>query len=201
MAIIKCAECGKEISSTANVCPNCGKARKQTSGCAMIAAIMIGGGVLMSIIANIQTSHIEQQNAEAEHARIMALTPQQREYEQSQKNKAATKAAEKEKHSNDQYHRALIGALTLKKAARDPDSFNLISALVIDENNAVCYQYRARNGFGGMNIEQAVFSGKNDKIKTSSEDGFASAWNRECGNRSGYEKADLINTAMKIMTP
>ncbi|WP_394003554.1 zinc ribbon domain-containing protein [Luteimonas sp. WGS1318] len=39
MAIIKCKECGSEISTTAAACPKCGAKYAQTSGCAKIALI------------------------------------------------------------------------------------------------------------------------------------------------------------------
>ena len=56
MALIKCSECGKEISSEAKVCPNCGKplvieqpiAQEDTSDCSKVAIISIGA-ILMII--------------------------------------------------------------------------------------------------------------------------------------------------------
>ena len=34
---------------------------------------------------------------------------------------------------------------------RDPDSFKLSSVIIMDKG-AVCYEYRAHNGFGGVNV-------------------------------------------------
>ncbi|EGT5713139.1 zinc-ribbon domain-containing protein [Cronobacter dublinensis] len=46
MALIKCKECGAEVSSKADVCPKCGapfKLRvKGPSGCMMILLVIIG---------------------------------------------------------------------------------------------------------------------------------------------------------------
>lgn len=48
MAIIKCKECGGQISTKAEACPKCGaKMPARTSGCAWIAAIFIGLPVIL----------------------------------------------------------------------------------------------------------------------------------------------------------
>lgn len=56
MALIKCKECGKEISSNAPTCPHCGTVRfaqpKKTSGCAIAAAVLVGVPVLIGIFAS-----------------------------------------------------------------------------------------------------------------------------------------------------
>ena len=200
MAMIKCTECRKDISSSANVCPNCGKARTQTSGCAMIAAIVIGACVLFSIIANFNGNRIAEERSQSEQTRLAALTPMQLEKQQAQAAKAAADAAEKERISDEQFHRALRGATILKKSARDPESFVLIRALAIDSKPSVCYDYRARNGFGGYSTEKAVQASKNGAIKTSSEDGFTQIWNRECGGLTGTDETSLVTYAMKSAT-
>lgn len=44
MALVKCPECGGQVSDTAPACPHCGAARKvkaKTSGCAWLALIFI----------------------------------------------------------------------------------------------------------------------------------------------------------------
>lgn len=51
MAMTKCKECGKEVSSTAEMCPHCGHKPKRTSGCAMIAAVFIAVVVVVSVVA------------------------------------------------------------------------------------------------------------------------------------------------------
>lgn len=43
MALVKCSECGKEVSTKAEQCPHCGApVRKKTSGCAILAAVLFG---------------------------------------------------------------------------------------------------------------------------------------------------------------
>jgi hypothetical protein len=84
------------------------------------------------------------------------------------------------------WRRAVLGAKTLESAMRNPDSFKLSQALIMD-NGSVCYQYRAQNGFGGMNIEHAVLTASG-KFKNENESGFRTLWNKECANKTGSEK-------------
>ncbi|WP_154234550.1 hypothetical protein [Burkholderia pseudomallei] len=85
------------------------------------------------------------------------------------------------------YERALIGYRSLRNAMRDPDSFVLESALLIGGTGSVCYDYRSRNGFGGMNRGSAVLPSGANGIVTDEMKGFISAWNKYCANRDGTE--------------
>lgn len=49
MALIKCSECGKEISSKATACPNCGYPIRQTKRKHLFKSILLVG-ILLSII-------------------------------------------------------------------------------------------------------------------------------------------------------
>lgn len=87
--------------------------------------------------------------------------------------------------------RAIEGAKLLKEAMRNPDSFTIKSALVMD-SGAVCYEYRSQNGFGGMNREQAVLTPK-DRILLQETSGFYRAWEKFCHGKSGDDAEALIN--------
>jgi hypothetical protein len=100
-------------------------------------------------------------------------------------------------------------ALTLKQNMRNPESFVLESALLTDGRQSVCYTYRAQNGFGGMDRGYAVLAGANfdptldsrsallkAQFKTSEESGFRQLWNKECANKAGQEKANLVKIGM-----
>src|SRR5690606_15924854 len=78
------------------------------------------------------------------------------------------------------------GAKALKSAMRNPDSFKLEKALVMDDGS-VCYEYRAQNGFGGMNVGSAVLSADGKVFKLNSDDGFAKVWNKLCANKYGHD--------------
>jgi hypothetical protein len=82
-------------------------------------------------------------------------------------------------------------AIELKRAMRDPDSFRLSSVLIIEKTNAVCYEYRSRNGFGGMNVGQAVLSPKGS-FRTNEMDGFHTLWRSECSGKMGREVVDAV---------
>ena len=74
----------------------------------------------------------------------------------------------------------------LKDAARNPEKFKMTHVLLMD-NGSVCYEYRAQNGFGGMNIGSAVLSSKSAAIKTDEMEGFHKQWNKECSGKTGED--------------
>jgi hypothetical protein len=51
MALTKCHECGKEVSTTAAACPHCGaKPKRQSAGCFSVVVLAILGAVLFLIL-------------------------------------------------------------------------------------------------------------------------------------------------------
>lgn len=149
MALIKCHECGTEVSTEAKTCPKCGaKVKKPSSGAGtmliigLVAAIflvaMAGGGGSKGV-------------SEPE-------TPEQK----------AKKDAEYK-----QYVVAVATSKTIRESMRDPESLKFESLRVNDEGSVVCAEYRARNGFGGMNQEILVLTAKGPSQS-------ANAWNKHC---------------------
>ncbi|MGQ0503469.1 MAG: hypothetical protein ACT4P0_12825 [Panacagrimonas sp.] len=133
-----------------------------------LVAIFIGGPILIGIFVG--ASH--------EPPAPKSVTPE---------------AAAAQKKQDAAVQRAVAGAVMLKKAMRDPESFKLESALVIDGSGAVCYGYRAKNGFGGVNAGHAVLSSDGKKFKTDEMDGFIALWNKVCADKRGTETATAIN--------
>lgn len=88
------------------------------------------------------------------------------------------------------------GAITLRKAMRNPDSFKVSQALQTSEGS-VCYIYRAQNGFGGMNVGHAVVF-QNHLIDESGI-GFSDVWSRECNRKMGTERAAEVNEGLKMV--
>jgi hypothetical protein len=86
---------------------------------------------------------------------------------------------------------ALIGAGTLKKAMRDPESFKLESAIIMDDGY-VCYAYRSRNGFGGYTKGSAVVSADMKTFKSSDNEGFRSIWRKHCEDKRGTDVANRL---------
>lgn len=98
------------------------------------------------------------------------------------------------------FDRAAAGAMTLRKAMRNPDKFVVESALIIGEGNVVCYQYRGENGFGGMTRSSALLisdkDGQNYKVFTDSNNTFRRLWNKECAGKTGTEQGQLVQSAL-----
>jgi DNA-directed RNA polymerase subunit RPC12/RpoP len=178
MALIKCAECGNEVSTTAKACPKCGAKvvlpKKPTSTATKLMAGLLGIGIVGGIVA--------QRGHEADAAAVEAAkTPQQR---------AAEKAARAKE--NAQFTVAANGAAKLKQAMKDPESFSLTS-LIVHADGAACYEYRAKNSFGAILPSEAVLS-PTGKFTSKDHDGnaFVHAWNTECTKADGQDIADLV---------
>lgn len=91
--------------------------------------------------------------------------------------------------------RAAIGAASLYRAARNPDSFKLETALGMPDGT-ICFVYRAQNGFGGMNRENAVLPPNAKSLTTS-----ASVWNKRCANKTGDDVTRNAETLMRLLAP
>ena len=169
MALIKCKECGNEVSSKAETCPKCGaRIAAKPMGCGSIIGLVVLGIIILASLSSIFSS-------------TTPLPPPD----------TPGQAAAKKKQ-DEAVQRATVGAVALKKAMRDPESFKLESALVIEGTGAVCYGYRAKNGFGGMNMGHAVLSSDGKTFKTDEMNGFTKLWNKECADKSGTEAATAI---------
>jgi hypothetical protein len=79
---------------------------------------------------------------------------------------------------------------------RNPDSFKLSDGIVMADG-AVCYSYRAQNGFGGLNVGNAVLAPKG-KFKSSDSPGYATVWNKECGGETGTDDANIVNVPLNM---
>jgi hypothetical protein len=94
------------------------------------------------------------------------------------------------------FQAAVGGALLLRKSMRDPESFKVSSALVMGAET-VCYEYRSRNGFGGMSVGQAVLAIPRAAFKTNEMSGFSKVWNKECAHKSGTDLTWEVNYALE----
>lgn len=65
----------------------------------------------------------------------------------------------------------------LKESMRDPGSFEVDGVGMNPATKYICIQYRARNGFGGMNRENAVLT---DKDQWVSSEKLVSEWAKHC---------------------
>lgn len=104
MALIKCKECGREISKSAKVCPNCGAKNKQTSfftkiTLGFIVLTVITGFFISNAVekeSKIQAEAVAQQKTN-EKKKLAAMAPEQKAEFERLKKENALKAEESAK--------------------------------------------------------------------------------------------------------
>lgn len=179
MPLVKCHECGNDVSTEAKACPSCGaKVKKPTSR----ALKLIGLALTIAVIGSAVTgNNAPQPQQTTESTRRANLTPEQ---------KAKEDAARAQRDI--QLQAAAAGAIRLKKAAKDPASFDLTS-LVVKPDGSACYEYRAKNSYGATLPSAAVLTTKG-KILLKELDGntFVNAWNKACVAPGGDEVASFV---------
>lgn len=157
MPLIRCPDCGTDVSTAAKACPTCGaSARTIAKGqppkqigrrgkviIAIVTAALVGGGGLSVLHRAGQNPSPADRAAEARHHQRLDI--------------------------------AVTDAANLKAATRDPDSLLFEQILANEDGSIICMRYRARNGFGGVNHEHVVFT---DGSGTTT----ASAWSRHCAH-------------------
>ena len=77
---------------------------------------------------------------------------------------------------------APIAVAIVRKHLRDPESLALESVLTQD-GNLYCVEYRARNGFGGMNSSFAVV-----RVNLLSVSSDTTTWNKLCSRKSLFDE-------------
>lgn len=95
-----------------------------------------------------------------------------------------------------QFRLALSGVLALRSEMRDPDSFELASVVesVQRGGSSVCYKFRSRNGFGGMDDSRAVlYTGGHmgTEFYIEPQKQFYGAWDVFCAMPSGASVRDM----------
>jgi hypothetical protein len=108
-------------------------------------------------------------------------------------NAEAAQTASDDKKYSDLSTQAAIGAASLKAAVRNPDSLKLEKVLGMDDGT-ICYEYRAQNGFGGLNREFAVLLPGANSLTTST-----AAWNKHCAHKKGHDVRANVETLMKFV--
>lgn len=127
MAMIKCKECGKEISNKAEACPSCGAKPYKPSGCLVVFLAVVLIGIFGSIASSCNPPPPPP-----------AKTPEQIAAEQ----KASAARA-----------KVIMSMQVVKDAMREPESIVWESVRANGDASLICVAYRARNGFGGMTAD------------------------------------------------
>lgn len=167
MGMVKCRECGKEVSDAAKTCPHCGIANPAPhSRLGLYLKLGLGAVIVIGMVRCISDQDDRKTTAESERQRIEAAkTPEQR----------AREVAEKAKAEAD--FQFVVGRLrALKAASKNPASFELVDATLMDDGT-VCVVYRATNSFNAVVTEN----------KAIAKDLRVVEWNRYCGGKSGKD--------------
>ena len=175
-----CNTCKAQVAWDAKSCPQCG-ARNPTPTPFYRRPFVVVFAIVFSLMTYSCVSLFSSASSEYD----------KKEAAKSPETKAAEKAAVDRQHAG--WARASAGAKALTAAAHDPGSIVWNSAFVVDKTSAVCYQYRAKNGFGAIRLFNAVLARDGVTIKTENEKGFPSLWNKECtGKLTGEEAVSIV---------
>jgi hypothetical protein len=191
MALVKCGECGKEISRSATACPSCGAKQRRSYSLTKFAVIAIGVWITWIVISSNQKNDERQEAAaKVEATRLAAMKPEERAAEQ--KWAAEAKAFREQEYRNSERRKQNAVAVldTVRSNLRNPQSVQWVSVASNDDSSLVCVKYRAQNGFGGMDVGYAV--AVSGLVRMS--DG---AYNSNCAGKSLNDMADAANFASK----
>ena len=129
MALKKCKECGKEVSTKAKECPSCGAPVKSSSsvGCLTVIGIIFIIIVIIGLISSLFKSSTPK-------------TQEEIRKEQIEKNFSAW----------DGSHRGLTALI--KKSMNDPDSYGHVESVYWDKGDHLVVKttFRGKNAFGGV---------------------------------------------------
>lgn len=178
MAMTKCKECGNEISTKADACPKRG-AKQPATGC----LTWVVAGFLFLVVATMVSNLGNKDTSPGEGGR-----PKKAAVEKSPEEIAIEKGTAT----------AAVAAKSLRDAMRNPDSLVLEKALVMD-SGAVCIEYRAQNGFGGMNRASAVVPPGTAKLLNGDAPGFDKSWNKNCAGKTGHDVTRQAEMYMKLL--
>jgi hypothetical protein len=165
MALIKCKECGHQMSTTAKACPQCGATAPKKTG----TFTKIVGGLFAIGVAG---AFFGQQDA--------AKKPPP-----TQEQKAA------DEKLGGQLVIARLAAKDLKASMKSPDSFEIKSALLMDDG-ATCFKYIAVNAFNVKLAGAAVWTGSKLLVEETGGNAFVAAWNKLCAKKSGRELKSVM---------
>lgn len=87
------------------------------------------------------------------------------------------------------HYQTVIAAKLVKNALRDPASVQWESVRVNEDGSLVCLVYRAKNGFGGMNLAPAVSVA--GKISTDGD-----VWNKHCKGKTLFDLKEEVEIAL-----
>lgn len=149
MATIKCKGCGVEHAAWLKKCIYCGYSKDAGGGPVVLVILIIVGAIF-----------------------YWTYSPTPPPVPPS-----AAEIAAKEKKEQ-AFQKVVVAMKLLRGGLRNPDSLKWESVHANDDASIICLEYRAQNGFGGMNKEFMVFA-KNTASQA------PEIWNRNCNKPLG----------------
>lgn len=168
MALVKCAECGHQVSRDAKACPSCGTAKFDKSG-GWVKWVIVGIATVMIVIGLSDNEDKKRAAEAATAAREAAKSPEQR---------AAEAAARAKREADFQF--ALSAAKAVRAGLKNPKSFELVSAGLVD-GGPLCLEYRGTNSFNAVVTQTSVVL----------RDGKLGQWNKHCAGKSVTDMASI----------
>jgi len=167
MGMVKCRECGKDVSDKAKSCPHCGVVKPAPeSKLGSYLKLGLGAVLVIAIVKCVNEREDRNSQASAEKQQIEASkTPVQRAQEEVEK---AKKEAE--------FQSVVSRLRALKASTKNPNSFEIVTAILMNDGT-LCATYRGTNSFNAVITENKAVA-KNLKIV---------GWNRFCGGKSGRD--------------
>lgn len=181
MALVNCVECGHAVSTEAASCPGCGSLkfaqrtppREQEKTKSQALLVTAGAGVVVvSLMTLVLSSHGESATTRAKVAAAVeaSKTPEQR---------AAEAAAKAKKEADFQF--AVVAARALKGSLKNPASFELVSAILVDGGGPLCLEYRGTNSYNAVITERAAIK----------RDYKLGKWALECTGKTGSDMKSI----------
>ena len=171
MALVACTECGNNVSTEAKACPSCGapvvkpKPPKKRSLVWPLLGVMTVAGIVGAELAKTSTA---------------PQTPAQKKEDEARAKRIVI---------------ARMAAAQLKTSMKDPESFELKSA-VVHTDGAACFKYRAKNSFGATLPAEATMTPAGGLLTSESGNRFVTAWNKHCTSAGGDEVASLLKRSL-----
>lgn len=192
MALVKCPECGKDVSTTAKACPHCGAEPPRTAAPPPLPTTppappkkkrrlwlwLLGALVLLVIYANTREVSPEEQAA-----REQRRTERAAQKAEEDKREAAEDAACDEETKEMVWMER--GKDAVRARLKDPKSAEFKEVYFSrgkDNVPMTCGQVNSRNSFGGfVGFQHFVSAGSEGNTFLATEvDDFAKVWNRFC---------------------
>jgi hypothetical protein len=143
MALQKCKECGHEVSTKAESCPNCGSPVKRKRGFAAGCLTVIGILMLIGFIGNLFDGGTTSKSSKSKTKTVKATKPKSPEEIRKDKIKRQFSAWDGSHHTLEKI---------IKKSMNDPDSYDHVETVYWDQGEHLIIKttFRGKNAFGGV---------------------------------------------------